>query len=223
MGAALAPVTAADARAAAEETFRELDEMRRHANEQEEARLVNEARSELRRRLNRSEEALRPAMPEPAAEEVSARALKPGDRVRLKAMGLEADVLSVSPEGMVSLRAGIMNVTARENELLLIEGGAGKRKKAAPVPSAGVSLRAAAPSEIDLRGMEAVEAVLAAERYIDSAVMAKLKTVTIIHGKGTGALRAAVQQMLKRNKAVKSFRLGRYGEGDSGVTLVELK
>lgn len=116
-----------------------------------------------------------------------------------------------------------MNVTARENELLLIEGGAGKRKKAAPVPSAGVSLRAAAPSEIDLRGMEAVEAVLAAERYIDSAVMAKLKTVTIIHGKGTGALRAAVQQMLKRNKAVKSFRLGRYGEGDSGVTLVELK
>ena len=213
----------ADARAAAEETFRELDEMRRHANEQEEARLVNEARSELRRRLNRSEEALRPAMPEPAAEEVSARALKPGDRVRLKAMGLEADVLSVSPEGMVSLRAGIMNVTARENELLLIEGGAGKRKKAAPVPSAGVSLRAAAPSEIDLRGMEAVEAVLAAERYIDSAVMAKLKTVTIIHGKGTGALRAAVQQMLKRNKAVKSFRLGRYGEGDSGVTLVELK
>ena len=77
--------------------------MRRHANEQEEARLVNEARSELRRRLNRSEEALRPAMPEPAAEEVSARALKPGDRVRLKAMDLEADVLSVSPEGMVSL------------------------------------------------------------------------------------------------------------------------
>ena len=86
-----------------------------------------------------------------------------------------------------------------------------------------MSLRAAAPSEIDLRGMEAVEAVLAAERYIDSAVMAKLKTVTIIHGKGTGALQAAVQQMLKRNKAVKSFRLGRYGEGDSGVTLVELK
>ena len=77
--------------------------------------------------------------------------------------------------------------------------------------------------QIDLRGMEAIEAVTAAERYIDSAVMAKLSTVTIIHGKGTGALRAAVQQMLRRNKAVKSFRLGRYGEGETGVTVVELK
>jgi DNA mismatch repair protein MutS2 len=78
-------------------------------------------------------------------------------------------------------------------------------------------------SQIDLRGMESVEAVLAAERYIDSAVMAKLKTVTIIHGKGTGALRTAIQQMLKRNKCVKSYRLGRFGEGESGVTVVELK
>ena len=59
--------------------------------------------------------------------------------------------------------------------------------------------------------------------YIDNAVMGKLKTVRIIHGKGTGALRAAIQQMLKRNKLVKSYRLGRYGEGESGVTIVELK
>ena len=78
-------------------------------------------------------------------------------------------------------------------------------------------------SEIDLRGMEAIDAVMTAESYIDSAVMAKLKTVTIIHGKGTGALRAAVQQMLKKNKSVKSYRLGRYGEGEAGVTVVELK
>ena len=78
-------------------------------------------------------------------------------------------------------------------------------------------------SEIDLRGMESLEGVLAAERYLDSAAMAKMKTVTIIHGKGTGALREAIQQMLKRNKLVKSFRLGRYGEGETGVTVVELK
>ena len=71
--------------------------------------------------------------------------------------------------------------------------------------------------------MESIDAVIAAERFIDSAVMSRLKTVTIIHGKGTGALRAAVQQMLKKNKSVKSFRLGRYGEGEDGVTLVELK
>ena len=74
-----------------------------------------------------------------------------------------------------------------------------------------------------MRGMETLEAIPVLERYIDSAVMGKLETVTIIHGKGTGALRAAVQQTLKRNKFVKSFRLGRYGEGESGVTVVELK
>ena len=76
---------------------------------------------------------------------------------------------------------------------------------------------------IDLRGMDSMEAVAATERFLDNAVMAKLEKVTIIHGKGTGALRAAVQQSLRRNKAVKSFRLGRYGEGESGVTVVELK
>ena len=81
----------------------------------------------------------------------------------------------------------------------------------------------AAESEIDLRGMDTMEAVAATERFLDNAVMAKLEKVTIIHGKGTGALRAAVQQSLRKNKAVKSYRLGRYGEGESGVTVVELK
>ena len=71
--------------------------------------------------------------------------------------------------------------------------------------------------------MLADEAVLAAERYIDSAVVAKLHQVTVIHGKGTGALRQAVQTMLKRNKQVKSFRNGTFGEGEMGVTVVELR
>ena len=70
---------------------------------------------------------------------------------------------------------------------------------------------------------KALEAESVVENYLDSAVMAKLGTVTIIHGKGTGALRKAVHEILKRNKAVKSFRLGRYGEGEAGVTVVELK
>ena len=82
---------------------------------------------------------------------------------------------------------------------------------------------AAATDPAYLRGMDTMEAVAATERFLDNAVMAKLEKVTIIHGKGTGALRAAVQQSLRRNKAVKSFRLGRYGEGESGVTVFELK
>ena len=71
--------------------------------------------------------------------------------------------------------------------------------------------------------METLEAESVLDNYIDAAVMAHLETVTIIHGKGTGALRKAVHASLRRNKAVKGFRLGNYGEGESGVTVVELK
>ena len=71
--------------------------------------------------------------------------------------------------------------------------------------------------------MMTAEAELAVERFLDHAVMGKLNEVTIIHGKGTGALRKAVQQLLRRHPKVKSFRLGRYGEGEDGVTVVELK
>ena len=211
----------AEARAAADETFAELDEMRKHVNDAEDAQRINEARSELRRKLNEKQSALRPAAPEPAEDKKSARPVVPGDTVEIKSMGMKAEVISVSPDRVLTLRAGIMNVSAKEDEVLLIEGQKTKTKKAAAAPT---QLRAApvAP-EIDLRGMETVDGVIAAERYIDSAVMGKLKTVTIIHGKGTGALRAAIQQMLKRNKCVKSFRLGRYGEGETGVTVVELK
>ena len=74
-----------------------------------------------------------------------------------------------------------------------------------------------------LRGLMSDEAILVMERYLDSAVMAKLKQVTIIHGKGTGALRQAVQTELKRNRLVKSFRNGNFGEGEMGVTVVELR
>jgi len=212
-----------EARETAEQVFKELDEMKKRANEQDDAQRINEARSQLRRRLNLSEEALRPAQMEIEPDKKSSRPVKPGDTVQIKSMGMKAEVISVSPERVLTLRAGIMNVTAKEDEVLLLEGLEKPAKKKVSAGS-NVQIKAATVApEIDLRGMESIEAVITAERYIDSAVMSKLKTVTIIHGKGTGALRAAVQQMLKRNKAVKSFRLGRYGEGESGVTVVELK
>ena len=212
-----------EARATAEEVFHELDEMRKHANEQEEAQQINEARSQLRRKLNLSQEALQKEL-EPAAEEkTSSRPVKVGDTVQIKSMGMKATVLSISSDRVLSLRAGIMNVTAKEDEVLLLEGVKAPGPKAVAKSSAAQLRSMSIEPQIDLRGMESVEAVLAAERYIDSAVMSRLKTVTIIHGKGTGALRAAVQQMLKRNKSVKSFRLGRFGEGEAGVTVVELK
>ncbi|MDY5564858.1 MAG: endonuclease MutS2 [Candidatus Limivicinus sp.] len=212
-----------EARATAEEVFHELDEMRKHANEQEEAQQINEARSQLRRKLNLSQEALRKELEPAPAEKTSSRPLKVGDTVQIKSMGMKATVLAISPDRVLSLRAGIMNVTAKEDEVLLLEGEKVPGPKTVAKSSAAQLRSMSIEPQIDLRGMESVEAVLAAERYIDSAVMSRLKTVTIIHGKGTGALRAAVQQMLKRNKSVKSFRLGRFGEGEAGVTVVELK
>ena len=76
-------------------------------------------------------------------------------------------------------------------------------------------------SEIDLRGMDAVEAVCVLERYLDEAMRGNLQSVRIIHGKGTGILRNAVQQSLRKNKFIKKFRLGVYGEGEDGVTIAE--
>ena len=115
-----------------------------------------------------------------------------------------------------------MKITAKQSEIRVVQP---IKQKSAPKPrsSGNVSLAASVAPEIDLRGMMTDEAIPVLERYIDSAQRAKLETVTVIHGKGTGALRAAVQQRLKTNKQVKSFRLGRYGEGETGVTVVQLK
>ena len=213
-----------DARRTAEDTFAELDEMRRKMNEDEQAQEVNRARSELRRKLNESQSKVKAKQPEkPAEDKKSAREVRAGDTVEIKSMGVKAEVIDVNPDGTLNLRAGIMNVKLKPDDVYLIEGHAAKQKKQSVTLAGSTAARAAVSPEIDLRGMESIEAVNAAEQYIDSAVMGKLKTVTIIHGKGTGALRAAVQQMLKRNKAVKSYRLGRFGEGESGVTIVELK
>ena len=114
-----------------------------------------------------------------------------------------AEVLSVGKDGILQLKAGILKLKAKSSEVRLIEDDE--------------------RAELDIRGMETLEAESVVETFLSSAVMGKLETVTIIHGKGTGALRKAVHDILRRNKAVKSFRLGVYGEGETGVTVVTMK
>ena len=210
----------AEARETAEAAFAEIDEMRARMNDEEDHRAANEARAALRRRLNEAEESFaeKPAMPE--EKRGPTRPAVVGDTVELLSMGVKAEVTGINKDGSLSLRAGIMNVTARQEEVRVTE--AQPKKKVASTGNTTFRQAAVAP-ELDLRGMETLEAIPVMERYIDSAVMGKLHTVTIIHGKGTGALRQAVHQALRKNKAVKSFRLGRYGEGETGVTVVELK
>ena len=211
-----------DARRTAEEVFRDLDQIRKMEKEDDSHHRANEARAALRRKLNLAEEEAAAAAQLPEEPKVSARPVKVGDTVEILSMGVKATVTAVSPDRVLTLRAGIMNVTAKESEVYLLADA----KPIEVVASAGQSAKlrsSGAASEIDLRGMERFEAVDAAERFIDAAVMGKLEEVRIIHGKGTGALRTAIQDMLKRNKAVKRFRLGKYGEGESGVTVVTLK
>ena len=210
-----------DARNTAESTFRELDRMRSEQNEESDHRRINEARAAMRRELNEARDALR-APEAPAPEQASARPVKVGDTVLIRSMGVKATVLEVGADRTLTLQAGILKVNAAEDEVLLLEDE--KPAQSARRESRGVTLRdAATSSELDIRGMETIEAIPVVERYIDSAVQSKLESVRIIHGKGTGALRTAVQQALRKNKQVKSFRLGRYGEGETGVTVVELK
>ncbi len=213
----------ADARRTAEDVFRELDNIRKLEKDNAGHHQANEARAALRRKLNLAEEEAAQAANQKLPEEkkVSARPVVVGDTVELLSLGVKGTVTEISADRMLTVRAGIMNVKAKEEEVYLIEGA-----KVQVISASGqkANLRAAsAASEIDLRGMERFEAIDAAERFIDAAVMAKLKEVRIIHGKGTGVLRQAIQTELKKNKAVKSFRLGRFGEGESGVTVVELR
>ena len=120
------------------------------------------------------------------------------------------------------LQAGILKLNAKKDEIYLLENeNPYKAKGGRPAHSGREMKMTAMSSEIDLRGMDQVEAICVLDNYLDSAMRANLPSVRIIHGKGTGALRNAVQQALKRNKYVKKFRLGVYGEGEDGVTIAE--
>lgn len=136
-----------------------------------------------------------------------------------------AEVISVGKDGTLQLKAGVLKMKAQASEVRLIEDDErAARKPQASARSGGTRpLRTAASRELDIRGLETLEAESVVEGFLSAAVMGKLETVTIIHGKGTGALRKAVHDVLRRNKAVKSFRLGVYGEGESGVTVVTMK
>ena len=158
-------------------------------------------------------------------EQDANRPLKVGDAVLLVNVGVKGTVLKEeNKDGNVFVQAGIMKMNVPANELQRIEQPKKKQTKAQRM-SSGVKevRRSSAKSELDLRGMMVDEALMELDRYISDCLMARLDVVTIIHGKGTGALRAAVQDHLRHEKHVRSIRGGRYGEGDSGVTIVEFK
>ena len=216
-----------DARAAADQVFQELSDMRKAQAKADRALNENEARAALRRQLNEAEEAVthRDARQEPIPK--PSRPIRAGDLVEFPGVRQPAEVVSVGKDGTLQLKAGILKMKAKADEVRLIEDDERAARKKTPAvtirQNADRALRASAARELDIRGMETLEAESVVDNFISAAVMGKLDEVTIIHGKGTGALRKAVHDILRRNKAVKSFRLGVYGEGESGVTVVTLK
>ena len=212
-----------------EEIFAQLEELRKQQTRAANFQQVNDAKAAIRHDLKEAEAVLHSRDQEPETPAPS-RPIAVGDLVELAGVKTAATVLNVNGDGSMLLQAGKMKMTVKAGQVRLLESAEEieKRKKQAAAAqrknvSPQIQLAARAASELDIRGMETLEAESVVENYIDAAVMAKLGTVTIIHGKGTGALRKAVHEMLKRNRAVKSFRLGRYGEGEAGVTVVELK
>ena len=213
-----------EARAQADAIFEELSQLRREQEKAVSWQNVNDARSAIRGRLNQMEEELhfeaeREPIPAPS------RPIRAGDLVELGGTRKQAVVAAVNGEKL-TLTAGNMKLTVKAGEVRLVEEAEVREKKEAKRQVAtAVRLQGAraAISELDIRGLMTDEADLAVDQFLDNAVMGKLNVVTIIHGKGTGALRKAVHQQLKRHPSVKSYRLGRYGEGEDGVTVVELR
>ena len=210
-----------NARNTMEQVFEEIDEMKKHINEEEDFNKYNEARNELRRRLNIAEDSVRSINYE-EDNRVSSRPIQVGDYVEIKKIRIKGEVLCVNPDHTIQVKSGAICINSKEEDVLLLEDY--KPSKKTVSNSNTVKLNTSKTNnEIDLRGMDTIDGVSAAEMFIDSAVMNHLDVVSIIHGKGTGALRAAIHKMLKMNKNVKSFRLGTFGEGESGVTIVNIK
>ena len=149
------------------------------------------------------------------------KTVRAGDTVNIVTLDQKATVLSApDSKGEVMVQAGVMKLNVKLKDIRLIE----EKKAAAPTSGKfGLGAGKQVGLELDVRGMLVDEANIMVDRYLDDAYNAGLSEVNIIHGKGTGALRAGVQAFLKRHPLVKGYRMGSYGEGDAGVTVVTLK
>ncbi len=214
-----------EARAQADAIFEELDRLRKEQEKSANWQAVNDARAAIRGQLKSAEEKLR--FQDDVREPVPApsRPIREGDLVELAGTKRQGVVTGIVGDRL-QMETGNMKLTVKASDVRLLEEAEVREKKEAQrqvtthIRLAGAR---AAVNELDIRGLMTDEADLQVDQFLDNALMGKLNVVTIIHGKGTGALRKAVHQQLKHHRAVKSFRLGRYGEGEDGVTVVELR
>ncbi len=211
-----------DARITANKVGEELKALKKQLQESADTANLNQKQTELRRSLNEAESKLRVGHVEEKRPEPK-RDILVGDTVELLKLGTKASVIGINKDGTYEIQAGIMKLKAKKSEIYLLENENPYVQKGRPKHSGREMKVAAMNPEVDLRGMDSVEAICVMDRYLDEAMRSNLKQVRIIHGKGTGVLRKAVHESLKRNKYVKKYRLGVYGEGEDGVTIAEFE
>ena len=234
-----------DVQAQADAVLAELAGIKKLKESDEFGKLILSARSSVRGKMSRMHDAANPIHERTNEGYTLPRPLKPGDAVQIYDIDKAGTVLkAVDKNGMVLVQTGILKSRVPIGNLRLLDkskiqvNGQPTGKKSLYTPArGGGSIRTASVSrgsrtgntgsrglaEVDLRGMNVEEALIEVDRFIDSSVLSGIHQVTIIHGKGTGVLRDAIQNHLKHHTSVKSFRLGAYGEGETGVTIAELK
>lgn len=186
---------------------------------------LEKERAELRTHINKKDEALAVKTKPKPHRRLSADNIKIGDSVHVISMGLDGTVMSLpNSKNMVDIQMGMFTSSVNINDLELIDNKKEEEPPAHYVPSGyGLSKAQNISPEINLIGKTVDEALFALDKYLDDAYLSHLTRVTIIHGRGTGALRKAVHSHLKNVSYISSYRIGEFGEGDHGVTIVEFK
>lgn len=207
----------------------ELDKLRKQKDKEEFSRRVSEAKSQMRGKLDRLHDKANPVLVRTNEDYVLPRPLKKGDNVLivdidktgivLQEPGKTGEVLVQT--GMIRSRVPLSNLRLLNEQKVKPKAPMGKSMRTISSNKGGTTARGML--ELDLRGQTVEEAIMELDMFVNKSLLSNVSQVTIIHGKGTGALRAAVHKYLRQCKQVKSFRLGVYGEGETGVTIVEFK
>ena len=208
----------------------ELEELKKQGDKTaDKAELIRRAKQQMRRSMGEFDEITNPIVSQVDPDEPYElpRQLQVGDEVLLVDMGKTATVTALADKkGEIEVTAGIIKLRTPLSNLRLQEKKQAPQKASRAVPKKTESefhVAGGQRNECDLRGMNVEEGILELERHIDRCMRQGLDELTVIHGKGTGVLRKGIQDFLRKNKYVKSYRLGTYGEGESGVTVVTLK
>ncbi len=221
---------AADILKEAKEVADETIGLFRQAGENASIRELEQARDRVRNKQKDNTGKLAIKTGEKPAKQLTAKDIRLGEDVKILSMGLKGIISSMpDSKGNITVKCGIMNTKAHISDLVLISDNSvntGKNRVNKSKPELGkikMSKSYSISSEINLLGKTVDEAIYELDKYLDDAYLAHVPTVRIVHGKGTGALRAAVQRKLKNTKYVESFRQGEFGEGDAGVTIAKFK